>query len=317
MCERPPRAAGPRPSGGPRRERGWRSGPRGSRQPGPHPPSAQLDRDAGAVRAGRRRDGGRWWPATHARPGTRGPGYRACRWRARRSGSWPRPPAGQRALGLQGSDLGFQQLALKQHLAQLRLQALGLQRLASGGPCGETGLTGRHEGVPPSRQGRGGDAQRPREYLQVFTPQQAQHRIALALARHAPTPAQADLTRSCCLCRHRHPPADHVRFKGCLSQSESAARVILKLIELHDVVSSEETHAVESRPPSSNENSPATELGLEPGMVVELRRKLDTSETVEAVIALMRSAETQQSLAGLTPEWRDEVRAYAKSRMVA
>src|SRR5829696_5321307 len=168
MCERPPRAAWPRPSGGPRRERGWQSGPRGSRQPGPHPPSAQLDRDAGAVRAGRRRDGGRWWPATHARPGTRGPGYRACRWRARRSGSWPRPPAGQRALGLQGSDLGFQQLALEQHLAQLRLQALGLQRLAVGGPRSQARFTGRHEGVLPSGQGCGGDAQGAREYLQVL-----------------------------------------------------------------------------------------------------------------------------------------------------
>src|SRR3954451_15464933 len=54
------------------------------------------------------------------------------------------------------------------------------------------------------------------------TPQQAQHRIALALARHASTPAQTDLTRSCCLCRHHHPPADHVRLKGCLSEPGSA-----------------------------------------------------------------------------------------------
>src|SRR5829696_4028238 len=114
-----------------------------------------------------------------------------------------------------------------------------------------------------------------------------------------------------------HVPESEAAYIYAMAEKRAKDRVILKLIELHDVVSSEETHAVESRPPSSNENSPATELGLEPGMVVELRRKLDTSETVEAVIALMRSAETQQSLAGLTPEWRDEVRAYAKSRMVA
>jgi hypothetical protein len=114
-----------------------------------------------------------------------------------------------------------------------------------------------------------------------------------------------------------HVPEPEAAYIYAMAEKRAKDRVILKLIELHDVVSSEETHAVESRPPSSNENSPATELGLEPGMVVELKRKLDTSETVEAVIALMRSAETQQSLAGLTPEWRDEVRAYAKSRMVA
>ena len=34
--------------------------------------------------------------------------------------------------------------------------------------------------------------------------------------------ASALLTRSCCPCRHRHPPADHVRFKGCLSEPGSA-----------------------------------------------------------------------------------------------
>src|SRR3954463_15545321 len=214
MCERPPRAAGPRPSGAPRRERGWRSGPRGSPRPGPDPASAQPDRDAGAVRAGRRRDADRRWPARRARPGTRGPGRRAGRLRARRSGSSPRPPAGQRAVGLQGSDLGVQQLALKQHLAQFGFEPLGLQRLAIGGPRREAGLTGRHKGVPPSRQSRGGDAQRPREDLQILPPQQAYHRIALALARHPPTAAQTHAARSCCLRLHRHPPADHVRLQS-------------------------------------------------------------------------------------------------------
>src|SRR6185295_17350385 len=55
MCEGLPRAAGPRPSDDPRHETGWRSGRRGSPPAGPHPASAQPDRDAGAVRAGRRR----------------------------------------------------------------------------------------------------------------------------------------------------------------------------------------------------------------------------------------------------------------------
>jgi hypothetical protein len=85
---------------------------------------------------------------------------------------------------------------------------------------------------------------------------------------------------------------------------------------LPDVVSSAEPHTVESPPSSPNENTPAV-LSLEPGLVGELKRHLDGAETVEAVIALMGSAETQQSLGQLAPAWRDEVRAYAKDRLVA
>src|SRR4051812_48882878 len=68
------------------------------------------------------------------------------------------------------------------------------------------------------------DANRPiraTNSLQVLTPQQAQDRIALALARHAPTPAQTNRARSCCLCRHRHPPADHVRLQGVSANREA------------------------------------------------------------------------------------------------
>jgi hypothetical protein len=93
--------------------------------------------------------------------------------------------------------------------------------------------------------------------------------------------------------------------------------VILTLIDLPDVVSSAEPHAVESPPSSSNENTPTSQSGSESGLVGELKRNLDWTDTVEAVIALMRSAETQQSLGQLAPEQRDEVRAYAKDRLVA
>src|SRR3954453_4864050 len=154
MCEGLPRAAGPRPSGDPRRERGWRSEPRGSRPPAPDPASAQPGLDAGAVRAERRRDADRRWPAPRARPGTRGPGHRAGRVRARRSGSSPRPPAGQRAVGLQGGDLGFQQLTLKQHLAQFGFEPLGLQRLAIGGPRPGGGRRGGRPPPPATKVSR-------------------------------------------------------------------------------------------------------------------------------------------------------------------
>jgi hypothetical protein len=113
-----------------------------------------------------------------------------------------------------------------------------------------------------------------------------------------------------------HIPEPDAAYVYAMAEKRGKDRVILKLIELPDVVSSEEPHAVESPPLSPNENTPAV-LSLEPGLVGELKRTLDGAETIEAVIALMRSAETQQSLAEIAPAWRDEVRAYAKDRLVA
>ena len=43
-------------------------------------------------------------------------------------------------------------------------------------------------------------------------------RVALALARHASAPAQSGSTPFCCLCPHRHPPAD---LTGCLKNREA------------------------------------------------------------------------------------------------
>src|SRR5690349_12645519 len=113
-----------------------------------------------------------------------------------------------------------------------------------------------------------------------------------------------------------HVPGSEPANVYAMAEKRGKDRVILKLIELPDVVSSAEPHTVERPPSSSNGNTPAV-LTLEPGLVGELKRTLDGAETVEAVIALMRSAETQQGLAQLAPTWRDEVRAYAKDRLVA
>jgi len=113
-----------------------------------------------------------------------------------------------------------------------------------------------------------------------------------------------------------HVPEPEAAYAYAMAEKRAKDRVILKLIELPDVVSSEEPHAVESPPSSPNENTPA-ELDLEPGLVGELKRKLDGAKTVDAVIALMRDSATQQSLAGLMPDRKDHVRGYAKSRMVA
>lgn len=102
-----------------------------------------------------------------------------------------------------------------------------------------------------------------------------------------------------------------------MAEKRAKDRVILKLTNLQDVASSERPYAVECQSSGSNGNTPAAKPGLEPGMVLELKRKLDAADTVEAVIALMICTEVQQSLAGLAPEWKDAVRDHAKSRMSA
>src|SRR4051794_6069402 len=111
-------------------------------------------------------------------------------------------------------------------------------------------------------------------------------------------------------------PGSEPAYVYAMAEKRGKDRVILKLIDLPDVVSSEQPHAIEGSPSTSNENTPA-ERGVEPGFVVELKRKLDGAETVGAVIALMRSAETRESLADLEPNRKDEVRGYARTRMVA
>ena len=52
-------------------------------------------------------------------------------------------------------------------------------------------------------------------------------------------------------------------------------------------------------------------------IVAELKRRLDSTTAVDAVVALMLNAETQRVLGGLRPEWKEQVREYAKARMVA
>ena len=113
------------------------------------------------------------------------------------------------------------------------------------------------------------------------------------------------------------PPGSEPAYVYAMAEKRAKDRVILKLIQLHDVVSSEEPQVLESRPRGSNENTPAVEGGMEPSIVPELERRLDECVTVEAVVALMRDSETQQSLAVLPQGLVEQIREYAKARMVA
>jgi hypothetical protein len=114
-----------------------------------------------------------------------------------------------------------------------------------------------------------------------------------------------------------HLPGSEPAYVYAMAEKRAKDRVILRLIGLPEAVSSEEPLAGERRRSASNENTPAANLDREPGFVGELTRQLAEAETVEAVVALMQAAETQQSLAELAPEWTDELRAYARARLVA
>src|SRR3954470_10117047 len=114
-----------------------------------------------------------------------------------------------------------------------------------------------------------------------------------------------------------HLPGSEPAYVYAMAEKRAKDRVILRLIGLAEAASSEEALAGERRPSASNENTPAANLDREPGFVGELTRRLAGAGSVEAVITLMRRAETQQSLAGLAPEWTDELRAYARARLVA
>ena len=114
-----------------------------------------------------------------------------------------------------------------------------------------------------------------------------------------------------------HVPEPEAAYVYAMAEKRAKDRVILKLIGLPDLLSSEEPHAVESHPLSSNENTPAVERDQDRDMVGELKRKLDSAQTADAVITLMRADETQRRLQRLAPGLTDEVRAYAKARLVA
>jgi hypothetical protein len=113
-----------------------------------------------------------------------------------------------------------------------------------------------------------------------------------------------------------------------MAEKRAKDRVILKLIELHGLVYSEEeadefktgrpgTPEVVSGEAPNGESKGKT--GAEPAASPEqeLKRRIDKAKSINAVTDLMLDPQTQKSLAELAPGLRDEVRDYAKSRLVA
>ena len=105
----------------------------------------------------------------HRRPG---PGRAACRRSARWSGSWPRPPPGQRAPPSRAAIFAFSSVAPSRALSR----SLPRSSPSVGREVKLASPAARNARVAPARQRRRGRAERPRYRLEVLTPQQPQRR---------------------------------------------------------------------------------------------------------------------------------------------
>jgi hypothetical protein len=125
-----------------------------------------------------------------------------------------------------------------------------------------------------------------------------------------------------------------------MAEKRAKDRVILKLIELHGLVYSEEeadefrqgrpgereTAAPEARAEARMEaqveaSAPETTrvelVEAESEIEAGLKKKIDKAKSINAVTDLMLHADTQKSLNALSPALRDEVRDYAKAKLMA
>jgi hypothetical protein len=111
-----------------------------------------------------------------------------------------------------------------------------------------------------------------------------------------------------------------------MAEKRAKDRVILKLIELHGLVYSEEEADEFSdarpgapRPAEIEVGPPAEDDSVRAASPVEadLKRRIDRAPSINAVTDLMLHADTQEALSVLPAPARDEVRDYAKARLVA
>ena len=103
-----------------------------------------------------------------------------------------------------------------------------------------------------------------------------------------------------------------------MAEKRAKDRVILKLIQLHGLVySEEEADEFKNGRPLSPEAAAPEDGGAEHRVAAELKRKIDKLRTIGAVTELMTREDTQRSLGDLPQALRDGVRDHAKARMVA
>lgn len=119
-----------------------------------------------------------------------------------------------------------------------------------------------------------------------------------------------------------------------MAEKRAKDRVILKLVGLHGLLySEEEADDFKAHRPAQAE-APRAEVaeaseGAEPAkaapavagsddpVVAELKKKIDKAKSINAVTDLMLHADTQKTLSELPDGLRDEMRDYAKARLVA
>jgi len=111
-----------------------------------------------------------------------------------------------------------------------------------------------------------------------------------------------------------------------MAEKRAKDRVILKLIELHGLVYSEEEadEFKQGRPATAEATEAATEparttvevVGSENPIEAQLKQKISKAKSINAVTDLMLHAATQRALNDLPEGIRDEVRDFAKARLV-
>ncbi|HEX2134838.1 MAG TPA: trna delta -isopentenylpyrophosphate transferase [Microvirga sp.] len=108
-----------------------------------------------------------------------------------------------------------------------------------------------------------------------------------------------------------------------MAEKRAKDRVILKLIELHGLVYSEEEadEFKQERPggaePVAEVDRTAVEVvGPEGSVEAELKRKIAKAKTINAVTDLMLHPDTQRTLNDLPEGVRDELRDFAKARLI-
>ncbi len=112
-----------------------------------------------------------------------------------------------------------------------------------------------------------------------------------------------------------------------MAEKRAKDRVILKLIELHGFVYSEEEadEFKQSRPGYAEQHveverteaeKTKVEVTADGNVEGELKQKIKKAKTINAVTDLMLHADTQKVLAALPEGIRDDIRDFAKARLV-
>jgi hypothetical protein len=109
-----------------------------------------------------------------------------------------------------------------------------------------------------------------------------------------------------------------------MAEKRAKDRVILKLIELHGLVYSEEEadEFKQGRPDSDARAGNVVELRSDLSesqarIEADIKKRVDEAKTINAVTDLFLHADTQRALNDLPQGLRDELRDYGKTRLIA